>query len=37
MLGARLGGLLCGIGFTLGVTISTDESCDGDWGSLAVS
>ena len=31
-----LGGLLCGGGFTLGVTLSADESCDGDGGSLAI-
>ena len=35
-LGTVLGRLLCGIAFPLGVTVSTDESCDGDGGSLAV-
>ena len=27
-------GLLRGVGFTLGVTISADESCDGDGGPM---
>ena len=31
-----LGGLLRGVGLTLGVTIFVDESCGGDIGSLAV-
>ena len=32
--GTRLGGSLSGIGLPLGVTLSTDESCIGDGGSL---
>ena len=31
-----LAGLLRGIGFTLGVTISANELCDGDGGSIAL-
>ena len=31
-----LGGLPHGLGFPLGVTISTDESCNGDGGSPAL-
>ena len=31
---AKFGGLLCGVGFPLGVTISAYESCDGDGGPL---
>ena len=31
-----MGGLLRGIGFPFGVTISSGESCNGDWRSLAV-
>ena len=31
-----LGGLLCGLGINLGVTISADESWDGDRGSFAL-
>ena len=31
-----LGGLLHGVGLTLGVVIYADDSCDGDGGSLAV-
>ena len=34
--GTRLGGLLCGLLFTLGVTLHDDESCDGDRGSLVL-
>ena len=34
--GTVLGGLLCGLVFPLGVTIYDNETCDGDWGSLAV-
>ena len=34
--GTGLGGLLHGIGLTVGATIFSDESCDGDGGSLAV-
>ena len=29
-------GLACGLGFHLDVTISADESCGGDGGSLAL-
>ena len=36
MFGTGLGGLLHGVGFTLGVSLSTYESCDGDGGSLAI-
>ena len=36
MFGTRLGGSLHGLGFTLGVTLSDYESCDGDEGSLAL-
>ena len=32
--GTVLGGLLLVVGLPLGVTISTDELCGGDWGSL---
>ena len=32
--GTGLGGLLRGVEITLGVTISADESCNGDAGSL---
>ena len=32
--GTRFGGLLHGIGLTLGVTLYADESCDGYGGSL---
>ena len=35
-LGTGLGGLLRVVVFPLGVKISSYESCDGDWGSLAV-
>ena len=34
MFGAKLGVFLSGVGLTLGVTFYTDESCDGDGGSL---
>ena len=34
--GTILVGLLHGVGFTLGVTISPDESCDDYQGSLAI-
>ena len=34
MFGTGLGGLLCGLGFPLGVMISYDESCGGNGGSL---
>ena len=34
MLVIKLGVLLHDIGLPLGVTLSTDESCDGDRGSL---
>ena len=34
--GTGLGVLLHGVGFPLVVTLSADESCDGDGGSLAV-
>ena len=33
----RLGRILCGLVFTLGVTRYDDESCNGDRGSLALS
>ena len=36
MLDIRFGGLLCGPGFYLGVTVSADESCNYYGGSLAV-
>ena len=32
--GSVLGGLLHCLGCTLCVTLSDDESCDGDWGLL---
>ena len=32
--GTRLGGLLHGVGLTLGVTLSADESCNSYGGSL---
>ena len=35
--GTRLGGLLRGGGFPLGVTLHDDESCGGDGGLLALS
>ena len=35
-LGTGLGGLLRGVRFTLGVTLSANKSCGGDWGSLAL-
>ena len=31
-----LGGMLSGLGLPLSVTISADESCDGDGGSFAI-
>ena len=34
--GTGLGGFLRGLGFPLGITVSADESYDGDQGSLAV-
>ena len=34
MVGTILGGLLLGAGFTFGVTLSSDESCDVDGGSF---
>ena len=34
MYGTGLGGLLRGLGFPLGVTLFSDQSCDGDGGSL---
>ena len=34
MFSTELGELLRGVGFPLGVTIFTGESCDGDRGSL---
>ena len=34
--GTGLGGLLRGVGLPLGVTLSADESCGVEWGSLAV-
>ena len=36
MYGTGLGGLLCGLGIPLGVTLFSDESCNGDRGSLAL-
>ena len=36
MFSTGLGGLLHGVGFPLGVTLSDDDSCDGDGGSLSV-
>ena len=36
MYGTGLGGLLCGLVFTLGFTLNDDESCDGNRGSLAL-
>ena len=35
--GTGLGVFLRGVWLSLGVTLSDDESCDGDEGSLAVS
>ena len=35
--GNGLGGFLCSLGFTSGVMISTNESCGGDIGSLALT
>ena len=35
--GTRLGGFLRGLGFPLGVTISADESCNGNRVSLALT
>ena len=35
MYGNVLGGLLCGLGFTLGLMLYADELCGGDGGSLA--
>ena len=36
MFGTVLGGLLRGVGFTLGVAVSSDESFDGYRGSLSI-
>ena len=36
MFGTGLGGLLYSLWFTLGVTLSSDESCGDDGGSLAL-